>query len=67
MEFSLVIMSALARHCSSQSVDCPEARAFSRKTADQQWDNEFIRRCRGVPWVLIGEEREVRPPPRPAG
>ena len=27
-----------------------------RKTADQQWDNEFIRRCRGVPWMLIGEE-----------
>ena len=22
-----------------------------RKTADQQWDNEFIRRCRGVPWT----------------
>ena len=27
-----------------------------RKTADQQWDNEFIRKCRGVPWMLIGEE-----------
>ena len=37
-----------------------------RKTADQQWDNEFIRRCRGVPWMLIGEELEVRPPPMPA-
>ena len=37
-----------------------------RKTADQQWDNEFIRRCRGVPWMLIGEEPEVRPPPVPA-
>ena len=34
-----------------------------RNTADQQWDNEFIRRCRGVPWMLIGEEPEVRPPP----
>ena len=33
-----------------------------RKTADQQWDNEFIRRCQGVPWVLSGEEPEVRPP-----
>ena len=29
-----------------------------RKTADQQWDNEFIRKCRAVPWV--------RPPPVPA-
>ena len=28
---------------------------FQRKTEDQQWDNEFIRRCRGVPWILIGE------------
>ena len=37
-----------------------------RKTADQQWDIEFIRRCRGVPWMLIGEELEVRPPPMPA-
>ena len=37
-----------------------------RKTADQQWDNEFIRKCRGVPWMLIGEEPEVRPPPVPA-
>ena len=37
-----------------------------RKTADQQWDNEFIRRCRGVPWMLVGEEPEVRPPPMPA-
>ena len=37
-----------------------------RKTADQQWDTEFIRRCRGVPWMLIGEEPEVRPPPMPA-
>ena len=34
-----------------------------RKTADKQWDNEFIRKCRGVPWMLIGEEPEVRPPP----
>ena len=35
-----------------------------RKTADQQWDNEFIRKCRGVPWTLTGEEPEpsVRPP-----
>ena len=33
-----------------------------RKTADQRWD-EFIRKCRGVPWMLIGEEPEVRPPP----
>ena len=33
------------------------------KTADQQWDNEFIRKCRGVPWMLIGQEPEVRPPP----
>ena len=31
-----------------------------RKTADQQWDNEFIRQRRGVPWILIGEEPEVR-------
>ena len=37
-----------------------------RKTADQQWDNEFGRKCRGVPWMLIGEEPEVRPPPMPA-
>ena len=37
-----------------------------RKTADQQWDNELIRRCRGVPWMLIGEEPEVRPPLMPA-
>ena len=37
-----------------------------RKTADQRWDNEFIRKCRGVPWILIGEEPEVRPPPVPA-
>ena len=37
-----------------------------RKIADQQWDNEFIRKCRGVPWMLIGEEPEVRPPPVPA-
>ena len=37
-----------------------------RKTADQQWDNECIRKCRGVPWMLIGEEPEVRPPPVPA-
>ena len=37
-----------------------------RKTADLLWDNEFIRRCRGVPWMLIGEELEVRPPPMPA-
>ena len=37
-----------------------------RKTADQQWDNEFTRKCRGVPWMLIGEELEVRPPPVPA-
>ena len=34
-----------------------------RKTADQQWDNEFIRKCRGVPWMLIGAQR---PPPMPA-
>ena len=42
-----------------------------QKTADQQWDNEFIGKCRGVPWTLgrmlplvfIGEEPEVRPPP----
>ena len=37
-----------------------------RKTTDQQWDNEFIRRCRGVPWMLIGEEPQVRPLPMPA-
>ena len=37
-----------------------------RKTADQQWDNEFIRKCRGVPWMLIGEEPELSPPPVPA-
>ena len=34
-----------------------------RKTADQQWDTEFILKWRGVPWMLIGEEPEVRPPP----
>ena len=22
-----------------------------RKTADQQWDNEIVRKCRGVPWM----------------
>ena len=37
-----------------------------RKTADQPWDNEFVRKCRGVPWMLIGEDPEVRPPPVPA-
>ena len=37
-----------------------------RKTADQQWNNEFIRKCRGVPSMLIGGEPEVRPPPAPA-
>ena len=37
-----------------------------RKTADHQWDNACIRVCRGVPWMLIGEEPEVRPPPMPA-
>ena len=34
-----------------------------RKTADQQWDNEFTRKCRGVPWMLIAEEPEARRPP----
>ena len=29
-----------------------------RKTADQLWDNECIRKCRGVPWMLIREEPE---------
>ena len=37
-----------------------------RKTADKQWDNEFIPKCRGVPWILVGEESEVWPPPVPA-
>ena len=37
-----------------------------RKTADQQWDSEFIRKCPGVQWMLIAEEAEVRPPPVPA-
>ena len=37
-----------------------------RKTADQQWDNEFVRKCRGVLWILIWEELEVSPPPVPA-
>ena len=37
-----------------------------RKTADQQWDNEHIRKCRGVPWMLSGEEPAARPPPVPA-
>ena len=37
-----------------------------RKTADQQWDNEFVRKCRGVLWMLIGEDPGVRPPPVPA-
>ena len=34
-----------------------------RKTADQRWDNEFIRKSLGVPRMLIGEEPEVKPPP----
>ena len=44
------------------------ATRVQRKTADQQWDNEFVRKCRGVPWMLTGEEPEpeVRPPPTPA-
>ena len=37
-----------------------------RKTADQQWDNEFIRKCRGIPLMLNGKEPEVRTPPVPA-
>ena len=37
-----------------------------RKTADKQWDNEFVRRCGEVPWMRIGEEPEVRPPLVPA-
>ena len=34
-------------------------------TADQQWDNEIVRKCLGVPWMLTGEEPEpeARPPP----
>ena len=36
-----------------------------RKTTDHQWDNEFIQKCRGVPWMRIGDEPEVRPPPVP--
>ena len=36
-----------------------------RKTADQQWDNELIRKCRGVPWMLIGEEPEPEVSPQP--
>ena len=34
-----------------------------RKTADQQWDNEHIRKCRGVPWKLLGEDQEAAPAP----
>ena len=37
-----------------------------QKTADQRWDNEIIRKCTGVPWMRIGEEPEVMPPPAPA-
>ena len=39
-----------------------------RKTTDQQCDNEFIQKCRGVPWMLTGEEleSEVRPTPVPS-
>ena len=39
--------------------------SVQRKTADQQWDNEFIRKCPGVPWMFTGEEPEpeVRLPP----
>ena len=44
----------------------PRGTRVQRKTADQQWDNELIRKCRGVPWMLTGEELEVRPPPMPA-
>ena len=29
-----------------------------RKTVDQQWDNEFVRKRPGVPWMLTGEEFE---------
>ena len=54
MEFSLVIMSAPARRCSGLL----RGTRVQRKTADQQWDNEFFRKCRGVPWMLIGEEPE---------
>ena len=44
------------------------ATRVQRKTADQQWDNEFVRKCRGVAWMLTGgePEPEVRPPPAPA-
>ena len=33
------------------------------RVQDQRWDNEFTRKCRRVPWMLVGEEPEVRPPP----
>ena len=32
--------------------------SVQQKTADQLWANELIRKCRGVPWMLIGEEPE---------
>ena len=58
--------SRAAHRCSFQNVGLLRGTRVQRKTADQQWDNEFIRKCRGVPWMLIGEEPEVRPPPVPA-
>ena len=44
-------------------VERPESSAENRIPAV---DNEFIRKCRGVSWMLIGEEPKVRPPPVPA-
>ena len=40
--------------------------SVQRKTAEKEWDNQFIRKSGGVPRMLIGEEPEVRPPPVPA-
>ena len=37
-----------------------------RRTPDQQWDNEYIRKCRGTPWRLQGEEPEAAPAAAPA-
>ena len=44
----------------------PRGKSVQWKTADNQSDNESIRKFRGVPWMVNGEEPEVRPPPVPA-
>ena len=55
---------APAHHCSLSERGLLRGARDQRKTADQQWDNEFVRKGRGVPWMLTGEEPEpeVRPP-----